>query len=98
MANKQEPVEAFPYKPPSDEIREKYAHIFEIDGPQKGRFFKTTFDRIISTFLLVAAFSILLGVGIAYLTEGWLIPESKAPVLFHYNAASVDKIIPKHKN
>jgi len=31
MTDKPEPEEAFPYKPPSDEPKEKYAHIFELE-------------------------------------------------------------------
>jgi hypothetical protein len=29
MNQKVEPKEAFPYKPPTDEIRQKYGHVFE---------------------------------------------------------------------
>ena len=92
-----EPEEAFPYKPPSDEIREKYKHIFEIEGPLRGRFFKSFFDKVVSASLLVVASPVLLLVKVAYLIEGWIIPENKGPMFFHYNAVSAGKVIPKYK-
>lgn len=97
MNDNSEPAEAFPYKPPSDEIKEKYAHIFELEGPLKNRFFKTIFDKGVAFLLLVAASPILLLVKILYVVEGWLIPENSGPMFFHYNAISAGKVIPKYK-
>lgn len=97
MTDNSEPEEAFPYKPPSDEIKEEYAHIFELDGQLPGRFFKTFFDKVVALGLLVAAAPVLLLVKIAYLLEGWVIPENAGPMFFHYNAVSAGKIIPKYK-
>jgi lipopolysaccharide/colanic/teichoic acid biosynthesis glycosyltransferase len=97
MNDNSEPAEAFPYKPPSDEIKEKYAHIFELEGPLKNRFFKTIFDKVVAFLLLVAASPILLLVKIAYVVEGWLFPENSGPMFFHYNAISAGKVIPKYK-
>lgn len=97
MTNEWEPGEAFPYKPPSDEIKEKYAHIFELEGSLKNRFFKTVFDKVVAFVLLVAASPVLLLVKIAYLIEGWTNPESSGPMFFHYNAVSAGKVIPKYK-
>ena len=42
-----EPIEAFPYKPPSDDIKEKYKYIFELDKPLEDRIFKKIFDKVI---------------------------------------------------
>ena len=42
-----EPSEAFPYLPPSDEIK-KYAHIFKIDKPLRPRIIKLVFDKLIA--------------------------------------------------
>ena len=36
-----EPKEAFPYKPPTEEIKQKYRHIFELKEPLPARFFKS---------------------------------------------------------
>ena len=97
MSDNSEPEEAFPYKPPSDEIKERYAHIFELEGPLPGRFFKTIFDKVVAFGLLVAAAPVLLLVKIAYLIEGWVISENAGPMFFHYNAISAGAIIPKYK-
>jgi len=47
-------------------------------------------------FLIFAA-PIFLLVKIAYVIEGWIIPENKGPMFFSYNAMSKGKIIPKYK-
>lgn len=97
MTNKPEPEEAFPYLPPSDELKDKYAHIFQLSEPLKSRFFKTAFDKIVATLLLIAASPVLLLVKVAYVIEGWLIPQNSGPMFFSYNAVSAGKIIPKYK-
>ena len=97
MTDNLEPEEAFPYKPPSDEIKKRYAHIFELEGPLPSRFFKVLFDKVVAFGLLVAAAPILLLVKIAYLIEGLINPESRGPMFFHYNAISAGEIIPKYK-
>ena len=97
MSDKPEPKEAFPYKPPSDEIRAKYAHIFELEGPLPARFFKLVFDKVVALVLLLAAAPVLLVVKLAYVIEGWIHPENSGPMFFHYNAISAGKVIPKYK-
>ncbi len=97
MTNKQEPTEAFPYKPPTDEIKQKYRQIFELDKPLPGRFFKVLFDKLVAAALLLAAAPVLLLLKIAYLIEGWFIPENAGPMFFYYNGVSAGKIIPKYK-
>lgn len=97
MTNKPEPKEAFPYKPPTEEIKQKYHHIFALDKPLEGRFFKTLFDKVVAGLLLLAAAPVLLLIKIAYVIEGWLLPENKGPMFFSYNAVSGGKVIPKYK-
>src|SRR5882672_5567575 len=97
MTNKPEPKEAFPYKPPSDTIKEKYRHIFELDEPLNDRLLKVVFDKVMAALLLIAAAPVLLLLKIAYVIEGWLIPDNKGPMLFSYNAVSAGKVFPKYK-
>lgn len=97
MSNSDEPEEAFPYKPPSAEIKAAYAHIFQLEGPLRRRLVKTVFDKLVAASLLLAATPVLLLVKVAYLLEGWLIPENKGPMFFHYNAVSAGRVIPKYK-
>ena len=92
-----EPKEAFPYKPPTKEIKEKYHHIFALKEPLGDRLPKLIFDKMVAGLLLLAASPILLLLRIAYFIEGLLIPENKGPMFFSYNAVSAGKIFPKYK-
>lgn len=92
-----EPKEAFPYKPPTDEIRRKYAHIFELKDSLPSRLCKTLFDKIVAIFLLLLSVPILISLKLAFLIEGWLIPENSGPMFFYYNAVSAGQVIPKYK-
>lgn len=40
---------------------------------------------------------ILLLLKLAFLIEGWRIPENACPMFFYYNGVSAGKIIPKYK-
>ena len=96
-AVKEEPKEAFLYKPPTDEIRQQYGHVFEMTEPLPPRFFKVLFDKIVALGLLLVSAPILLLLKIAFVIEGMLIPENKGPMFFYYNAVSGGKVIPKYK-
>jgi lipopolysaccharide/colanic/teichoic acid biosynthesis glycosyltransferase len=97
MDNKLEPKEAFPYKPPTDTIKQLYGSIFELTQPLAVRLPKLVFDKLVAVFLLLAAAPVLLLLKVAYVIEGWLIPENKGPMIFSYNAVSAGKIFPKYK-
>lgn len=97
METKIEPKEAFPYKPPTEEIRRKYQHIFVLTQPLSPRFCKVLFDKLVAAHLLLISAPILFLLKIAYLVEGWLIPENRGPMFFYYNAVSAGRVIPKYK-
>jgi len=92
-----EPKEAFPYKPPTDEVRARYAHVFALKEPLPPRFFKVLFDKVVALILLIVAAPLLLLLKMAYLIEGVLIPENKGPMIFFYWAVSRGRRIPKYK-
>lgn len=92
-----EPKEAFPYKPPTDEIRKRFAPIFALKAPLPARWPKVVFDKLLAGVLLACVSPVLLMVKVAYLIEGWLIPENKGPMFFSYNAISQGRVIPKYK-
>jgi lipopolysaccharide/colanic/teichoic acid biosynthesis glycosyltransferase len=92
-----EPSEAFPYLPPTDQILLKYTHVFKLNEPLPPRFFKVFFDKIIALFFLAVSSPIFLLLKLAYLIEGYLLPENKGPMFFYYNGVSAGKIIPKYK-
>lgn len=97
MSNSQEPIEAFPYTPPTDDIKEKYAHIFALKEDLPSRFFKTLFDKFLAVILLSISLPILLILKIAYVIEGILIPENRGPMLFYYWGISGGKKMKKWK-
>ena len=97
IENITEPTEAFPYKPPTAEILQKYPHIFELKKTMPPRFFKVLFDKLVAILLLLISVPILLFLKFAYLLEGWLIPENKGPMFFYYYGVSAGKIIRKYK-
>lgn len=92
-----EPGIAFPYKPPSAEVRQRYAHIFELTEPLRPRWPKLLFDKVAASICLLGAAPILLLVKIAYALEGLVLPENRGPMFFSYNAISQGEVIPKYK-
>ena len=92
-----EPKEAFPYRPPSEEIKQQYGHIFLLDRPLSPRFFKLLFDKVVAVSVLVIAAPVLLLVKCAYVIEGLILPENKGPMFFSYNAISAGRVFPKYK-
>jgi lipopolysaccharide/colanic/teichoic acid biosynthesis glycosyltransferase len=97
MNAKVEPKEAFPYKPPTDEIRARYAEVFARGEPLPPRFFKVAFDKLVALGMLALSVPVLVALKGAYLVEGWLIPENAGPMFFYYNAVSAGRVIPKYK-
>ena len=92
-----EPTEAFPYKPPTEEIKIKYGHIFELKEALRPRLFKALFDKVVAIILLTASMPILFLLKIAYVIEGAFIPENKGPIVFYYWGISGGKKIKKWK-
>ena len=97
MSDILEPIEAFPYKPPTKEILQRYQHIFDLEEELPPRFFKSGFDKLVALILLITVAPILLLLKLAYLIEGWIVPANKGPMFFYYNSVSAGKIIPKYK-
>lgn len=92
-----EPAIAFPYKPPTEEIRRRYAGIFARTTPVPDRLPKMLFDKVAALLFMLVVVPVLLLVKLAYLVEGLLIPENRGPMIFSYNAVSQGRVIPKYK-
>ena len=92
-----EPEEAFPYSAPTEEIRIKYKHIFDIKEPLRSRLSKTLFDKAVGGILFAFSIPILLVLKILYTIEGLIIPENRGPMLFYYWGVSKGKRIKKWK-
>ena len=97
MSKQIEPKEAFPYKPPSNEIKKAYQEFFLLKEPLPSRFFKTFFDKCVAFIFFLISLPIFLFLKIAYLVEGFFLEENKGPLFFSYNAVSQGKIFPKYK-
>jgi len=93
----EEPIEAFPYTPPTEEIKAKYKHIFELKEPIKVPFPKLLFDKTLALFFFLATSPILIFLCIFNFVEGILIPENKGPLFFYYNGVSHGKVFKKWK-
>ena len=94
---KTEPKEAFHYIPPDEYIREKYRHIFNIDLPLESRIPKYLFDKIVAFFVLLIVTPLLMLLKAAYIIEGMIIPGSRGPMIFSYNAVSAGTTFKKYK-
>ena len=92
-----EPEEAFPYTPPTEEIKKRYKHIFEMSEPLKPRISKLLIDKIVSSLLLAGATPVIFILRICYFIEGLIIPENKGPMLFYYWGVSGGQRIKKWK-
>jgi lipopolysaccharide/colanic/teichoic acid biosynthesis glycosyltransferase len=97
MSTAEEPTEAFPYTPPTEEIKARYQYIFDLEEGLPPRFIKTIFDKTMALILLSASLPVLLMLKIAYLVEGVVIPENKGPLLFYYWGISGGKKMKKWK-
>lgn len=97
MISEREPKEAFPYKPPTNRIREKYHHLFNIEDPLPPRLPKVVFDKIAAVTLLTVSAPVFIALKVGYLLEGWLIPENSGPMFFYYNAVSAGRMFRKYK-
>ena len=97
MKDQHEPEEAFPYKPPDENLKKKYQHIFALNQPLNNRLPKLLFDKVVAASVLLLAAPILAALYFAYLIEGLIIPENKGPLFFSYIAASAGKRFNKYK-
>jgi len=94
---KREPKGAFPYKPPSKEVLKTYAYIFKLKKPIPPSILKIIFDKLLASICLTLSLPIFLILKVAYVIEGFLIPENKGPLFFYYEAISQGKKFRKYK-
>jgi lipopolysaccharide/colanic/teichoic acid biosynthesis glycosyltransferase len=92
-----EPKKAFPYKPPSEEIKKEFKHLFVRDQILPKRYLKSYFDIIVAFFILLFCSPLLILLKILFIIEGFIISDNKGPMFFSYYAVSQGKIFPKYK-
>jgi lipopolysaccharide/colanic/teichoic acid biosynthesis glycosyltransferase len=92
-----EPKEAFPYLPPSPELKEQYASLFELNSPVEVRFPKRIFDILLSGTILLFCLPIILLLFVLNLLEGIFIKENAGPLFFFYYGVSQGRKFKKWK-
>jgi lipopolysaccharide/colanic/teichoic acid biosynthesis glycosyltransferase len=97
MQNLNEPKEAFPYEPPTEEIREKYKELFKLKKPIKVTLLKLIFDKVVASVILICCLPIIVVLLLLNIIEGIFIPENRGPLFFFYNAVSRGKVFKKYK-
>ena len=93
----QEPSEAFPYKPPSNFVKERYAYIFELENELPPKILKLFFDKFLSLFLIIISIPILILLKLGFIIEGVLLPKNRGEMFFFYWGISAGKRIKKWK-
>ena len=92
-----EPKEAFPYLPPTEEIKAKYKELFDLKQSIKVPWPKLIFDKLMAFFILCLCLPIIIGLWVFNLLEGLFVPENRGPLFFYYNAMSQGKVFKKWK-
>ena len=92
-----ENIKAFPYKPPSKLIKQKYSYIFDKQLIIQQKLSKLVFDKLASLLFLIITLPIIFFLKLAFILEGIIIRENKGPMFFSYNAVSQGKVFPKYK-
>jgi len=92
-----EPKEAFPYLPPSAELKQQYSSLFDLDRAVEVRFPKRIFDIFLSGTILLFCLPIILLLFVLNLLEGIFIRENAGPLFFYYYGVSQGKKFKKWK-
>lgn len=93
----EEPKEAFPYKPPTEEIKKKYHELFSVSDPKGVPLPKLVFDKLVAFFILLCCLPVILFLLLFNFFEGLFIPENSGALFFYYNAVSAGKVFRKYK-
>ena len=89
--------EVFPYRPPSEDTKEKFRDLFERENVIPVRPCKRMQDILFSTLMMFIVIPVLLILKFAYIIEGLLKKENAGPLLYFYWACSGGKRIKKWK-
>jgi lipopolysaccharide/colanic/teichoic acid biosynthesis glycosyltransferase len=97
MESSSEPKEAFPYKPPTEELKNKYKELFELHKTIKVPLPKLIFDKLLALIILTCCLPVIIILLLFNWIEGIIIPENRGPLFFYYNAVSRGKVFKKYK-
>ena len=79
-----EPADAFPYLPPSEELKSRYPEIFFLASPLPVPFWKAAFDRVFAITLLFFSLPVVVFLFLLNLFEGLIRPENRGPLFYYY--------------
>ena len=97
MTNFIEPPEAFPYEPPTVQVRERYSRLFELTNPPNIRPYKRAFDVLMASFFIVLTLPLLLLLYLMNFLEGLIDKSARGPLIFYYKSVSRGKVFKKWK-
>jgi len=97
MSTLSEPKEAFPYKPPTAEIKKHFKEIFDLTKPLNVPISKLIFDKVAAFLILLCCLPIIILLLLANFIEGLIIRENRGPLFFYYYAVSSGKTFKKYK-
>ena len=86
--NFEEPKGAFPYKAPSEELRNRYKYMYEQLESPKMRMSKRLFDICVSVAALIVFFIPSFLLLFAYFVEQVFVKQNRGPFLYYYNSIS----------
>jgi lipopolysaccharide/colanic/teichoic acid biosynthesis glycosyltransferase len=88
---------AFPYLPPTEEIKNKYSRYFRHDYTPRSRPMKRAFDFFFSGVLIFVSLPVIVLLKIAYIIEGLVLQQSAGPLFYFYNGVSQGEVFKKWK-
>ena len=88
---------AFPYRPPSYKLKERYKDIFSLTEPLKERPCKLIFDKSVSAIIILLTLPIFVIIFIAYFLDGLIYSEDRGCIFASYNASSYGRRFKKYK-
>ena len=88
---------AFPYLPPSEQVKERYSEFFDNPSPIQMPKCKRAFDIALATIVLIPGVFILLILKVFIVLEGLLNKEARGPLLYFYWGVSQGRKFRKWK-
>ena len=92
-----EPIESFPYKPPTSDLKDMYQEVFALQQKIEPSLLKLFFDKLLSLPLVLISIPIFGVLKFIYVIEGVFIKENRGPLFFYYFAVSGGNVFKKYK-
>ena len=90
-----EPVEAFPYLAPDEDLKKKYAYMYRLEEGPATPVIKRAFDICFSIIVLIVLCVPFLTLFIVHLIECVFIKSNRGPFLYYYYSISKNRCFRK---